>query len=57
MALEPLNCGLSHLDTLQTLADDTLQTLADDTLQTLADDLPFLQFYQPCYLCVVFPAK
>ena len=22
MALEPLNCGLSHLDTLQTLADD-----------------------------------
>ena len=41
MALEPLNCGLSHLD----------------TLQTLADDLPYLQFYQPCYLCVVFPAK
>ena len=46
MALEPLNCGLSHLD--------TLQTLADDTLQTLADDLPFLQFYQPCYVCVSY---
>ena len=29
----PLNCGLSHLD----------------TLQTLADDLPFLQFYQPFF--------
>ena len=39
MALEPLNCGLSHLDTLQTLADDTLQTLADD-LQILYKHLP-----------------
>ena len=42
----PLNCGLSHLDTLQTLVDDLL----------------FLQFYQQFwmheyYLCVTFPAK
>ena len=28
-----------------------------DTLQTLADDLPVLQFYQPFWVCVAFPAK
>ena len=39
MALEPLNCGLSHLDTLQTLADD-LQILYKHLPMTLYKHLP-----------------